>query len=120
MTTLIEYVSFFVKSYIGDPDEFNEIKVEVVTRDKNFMKSYEAWVKLHTLSVFTITPREINQIYGQYSKGCQEIETKKDYNDMVDKIMDLSATYSMMTSHKNEKGLDNKKANFDQIPKLKK
>lgn len=116
----MEYVSFFVKSYIGDVEEFNEIKAEVIKRDKSFMKNYEAWVKLHTIAMFTITPREINQIYGRYSKGSQEIETKKDYNDMVDKIMDLSATYSMMTSHKNEKAQETKKINFDGIPKFKK
>ena len=55
-------------------------------------------------------------IYRSYTFGCQEKETKKDYNDMVEKIMELSATYSIIPGSKEKQEDKNNIINKDIEP----
>ena len=55
-------------------------------------------------------------IYRSYTLGCQEKETKKDYNDMVEKIMELSATYSIIPGSKEKQEDKNNIINKDIEP----
>ena len=48
-----------------------------------------------------MAPREINQLYSKYSRNCQEFSNKKDYNSLVDTIIELSTTYSIIPGKKN-------------------
>jgi hypothetical protein len=46
--------------------------------------------------MFRLSPRTINEVYAQYTRNCQKVSTTKNYNKMVDQIMELSTTYSMI------------------------
>lgn len=46
--------------------------------------------------MFKLSPREINSIYCRYTRNAQKPSASKDFNTMVDKILELSTTYSMM------------------------
>ena len=45
-----------------------------------------------------ISPRNLNIIYTNYSKNNEKTEKIKDYNSIVNKILELSTPYSMMPS----------------------
>lgn len=57
---------------------------------------YEEWLKTCQVEIFRISPRAINTLYSQFSKDCQKNNSAKNYNCMVDRILELSTTYSMM------------------------
>jgi len=46
--------------------------------------------------MFKLSPRVINTLYSQFTRDCQQIEQIKNYNRMVDNILELSTTYSMI------------------------
>ena len=61
-----------------------------------------------------ISPRELNRIYTNYSKNCQNRTQKKNYNEMVDNIIDLSITYSIIPAKKNENDSGRKRVKLDE------
>jgi hypothetical protein len=46
--------------------------------------------------MFKLSPREINLSYSRYTKNCQQSTRSKNYNHLVDQIMELSTTYAMI------------------------
>lgn len=46
--------------------------------------------------MFKLSPRAVNQLYSTYSRNCQQTCEPKNYNKMVDQIMELSTSYSMI------------------------
>lgn len=61
-----------------------------------FDKVYDLWRANNEKQLFNISPRELNSIYSEFSRNSEKKVYKKDYNEMVDKILELSTTYSIM------------------------
>lgn len=57
---------------------------------------YEEWLKICPTEMFNLSPRDINTLFTNYAKDCQQNPLSKNYNTMVDRILQLSTTYSMM------------------------
>ena len=60
--------------------------------------------------MFRLSPRKINQLFWEYTKGSQSASINRNYNQMVDQIMELSTTYAMIPgetkqNHKRKKNL---------------
>lgn len=46
--------------------------------------------------MFRLSPKKINQLFWEYTKGSQSANGNRNYNKMVDQIMELSTTYAMI------------------------
>lgn len=92
--------SYNVKMYLGDKQTVAVLKNYLAVELDQWDTLYNLWLKECPVNTFNISPREINAIYNGYSKDCQVMEHKKNYNSIVDKILELSSTYTMMPASK--------------------
>jgi hypothetical protein len=90
-------IAYFVKSYVGQIEESAALTDFLSLESEGLWESvYEEWVKNLPSEIFNLSPRAINTIYNNYTRDCQKSSLSKNYNAMVDRILELSTTYSMM------------------------
>jgi hypothetical protein len=87
----------FVKNYIGQLEEAAAItEFLAIEAGGEWESTYEEWVRLLPSELFKLSPRAINTIFRNYSRDCLKVVHSKNYNCMVDRILELSTTYSMI------------------------
>ena len=68
----------------------------------NWAKIYELWLNECPLQMFRLSPRAINLKFSEYTKDSQTGGGNKNYNRMVDQVMELSTTYAMIPGDSKE------------------
>ena len=104
---LLELAGYFVKQYLGLEDEALAVaEFKQCESGGRWAELYEEWLLECPREMFTLSPRRVNRLYSEMSRDCQQRPHAKDYNHMVDQILELSTTYSMIPAeHKaQEKG----------------
>lgn len=94
---LLNLSAYFVKNYMGQMQESIAVAAYLEGESSgDWERIFQEWLKTCPSEMFKLSPRVINTLYSQFTRDCQQIEQIKNYNRMVDNILELSTTYSMI------------------------
>lgn len=96
---LLNLSAYFVKNYLGLSEETLAISNYLEGESGGeWERVFQEWLRACPPEIFRLSPRALNAMYSAFTRDCQIVSPTKNYNRMVDSILQLSTTYSMMPS----------------------